>query len=88
MPASPRRINISRPGAWLHCYFRVKTCLASIASPPCKPAAWSAFPAGLSGRFHHGNLASIPRVTGSPNGPPKSSGQKPFGTTSTEMPWR
>ena len=69
MPASPHRINISRPGAWLHCYFRVKTCFGSIASPRCKPAAWSAFPAGSSGRFHHGNLASIPRVTGWPNGP-------------------
>jgi hypothetical protein len=39
MPASPRRINISRPAAWLHCYFRVKACFGSIASLPCKPAA-------------------------------------------------
>jgi hypothetical protein len=39
MPASPRRINISWPGAWLHCYFRVKACFGSIASLPCKPAA-------------------------------------------------
>jgi hypothetical protein len=39
MPASPRRINISQPGAWLHCYFRVNTSFGSFASPPCKPAA-------------------------------------------------
>src|SRR5882724_3906136 len=45
-------------------------------------------PAGLSAPFHHGNFASIPRVTGSPSAPPKSSGHRPFGTTSAEMPRR
>ena len=39
-------------------------------------------PAPLS----HGNFAWIPRVTGSPSTPPKSSGQYPFGTTSADDP--
>src|SRR5260221_558405 len=56
-------------------YFRVNASLASIASTPGKPAARSAVAAGLSGPFSHGNFAAIPRVTGSPSAPPKSSGQ-------------
>jgi hypothetical protein len=40
------------------CYFRVKTSLASIASPVGQPAAYSALAAGCSAAFHHGNLVS------------------------------
>ena len=50
------------------------------------PAAFIALAAGSSAPFSHFNFASIPRVTGSPSGPPKSSGQTPFGTTSAVTP--
>ena len=86
MPAPGRRINIRRVAAGLPCYFRVKASLASIPSTPGKPAARSAVAAGLSAPFSHGNFAWIPRVTGSPSTPPKSSGQYPFGTTSAGEP--
>ena len=75
-----------RRSAGLHCYFRVNACLGSMASPAGNPAAFSALPAASSAPFSHGNFASMPRVTGSPSGPPKSSGHTPFGTTSAEMP--
>src|SRR6185437_13883276 len=67
------------------CYFRVKAWFASIGSPACNPAALSAVAAASSDPFSHGSFATMPRVTGSPSQPPKSSGQRPFGTTSTEI---
>src|SRR5882724_6039067 len=63
-------------------YLRVKSSLASIDPSLFNPAALSAAAAGSPGLFHHGNFASIPRLTGSPSAPPKSTGQNPFGTTS------
>jgi len=38
MLACQHRINISRPRACLHCYFRVKTSFGSIAAPTGNPA--------------------------------------------------
>src|SRR3954470_16193726 len=64
-------------------HFRLKTSLASIVCVDASPAACSAIAAGSPDLLHHGNFVSIPRVTGSPSTPPKSSGQKPFGTAST-----
>ena len=68
-------------------HFRVNTSRASIASFGCRPAARTAAAANSSAALpHHGNFASIPRVTGSPSTPPKSSGQIPLGTASTATP--
>jgi len=52
------------------CYFRVNACFGSMAPRAGNPPPEAPFAAGLSEPFHHGNLASIPRVTGSPSGPP------------------
>src|SRR5258708_4974034 len=54
--------------------------------PPAPDAARSHVAAGAAEPFNYGNVASIPRVTGSPSRPQKSSGQRPFGTTSAVTP--